>query len=275
MKKTLIIILVFLFWISVLIYNKQAEQTSRTNKQNRYVHLSLDDVWIALNQLTINENQLDSIFEVKLFKELRKYNLKYGAKVTLYLYEKNSKADYNINDVTVKFKDEFEKNSSWLKFGFHTIEPDSEFDKIGIEEFKKSIDNVNNAIKNFASEKNISDTLRLNYFRGTQEQLNILKKAGVKNVLCADDNRLSYDLTKEETSKLYELDFIDKSGIRYYKTDLRLDNISYFKIYNSLSAKKEEEVLVVFIHEWALRRKYFKLERTIKWLEENEYKFMD
>ncbi len=89
------------------------------------VHFSIDDVSVALRDLTENEKKYGSLFDQKFFKYLKGLNERYGAKVTLYcFYEFNG---FCLADCTEKFKDEFSSNADWLKFGYHAYNESQTF----------------------------------------------------------------------------------------------------------------------------------------------------
>jgi hypothetical protein len=111
-----------------------------------------------------------------------------------------------------------------IKFGYHTIKPDTRFDNsVSLEEFTESYDRVNNAILKFTGERG-TNVIRLNYFSGNAEIIDFLSDNGVVALLTADDERNSYALSDIQNDQLLSRDYIVHEGMRYIKTDLRFDN---------------------------------------------------
>lgn len=239
--------------------------------KSKVAHISIDDVWSSLKELS--EKKYDTIFKVKLFKNLKSYNRKYNAKFTLYVYEKNKRGNYNIKDIPTKFKEEFKANSAWLKFGYHGIDETDNLNNINLNEFSTSFKNVKSAIINFSSRENLSEVLRLHYFSGEEKHIDYLYKSGVKILLCSDDKRMNYDLNKNENLEVQKKREIIKNKIKYCKTDIRLDNIKWLNINKKLDEFINNNEVIIFVHEWALYKKYYTLNKSLKWLNKNKYFF--
>lgn len=89
--------------------------------------LVIDDVILMFQNLTIYENVYTSIFEEPTLKFYKKMYDSYGAVTLLAVFysrgydlETSTETGYNISECPDKFKAEFQANSHWLKFGFHS-----------------------------------------------------------------------------------------------------------------------------------------------------------
>lgn len=170
--------------------------------QNKECHISIDDVSISMKDLTENEVVYTSIFDQDLFAWLRSLHNMTGAKFTLYVYEEDNV--YSINEFPKKYKEEFEKNNSWLKIGYHAKNPSISKDSIAnYEVFASSFNNVNNILSNKVGIAK-AKMIRLHYFFATPEEVALLKRSGVAYLLSADDNRISYSLSKSRNDSLYK-----------------------------------------------------------------------
>lgn len=240
---------------------------------SKKVHISFDDVYEVLIDITENENKYESVFENEFLKALQSMTINYGAKFVLYIFDSYFEKNFDIRKVTGKFQAELTKNANWLKFGYHSIEPTAFFDdSTSTEEFKESFTRVNKEIKRFAGEDSLSRVLRLHYFRANKEMVNYLISQGVKGLLCSDDDRISYDLSEDKHRELKEQDKIIFAGMTYYNTDFRFDGKSF--IHYQMHKLRDKEILVLFTHEWALGRKGLqKIETAVKWLAKNNYEF--
>lgn len=261
-----------------------------TNSSRKVVHISFDDVVCVLKDLKENSCYYESIFKNTFLKELKALHDEYGACFSLYVFEEYG--DFHIEDMPILYKKEFRENSDWLKFGFHSKGPD--FDKnMSLSDFKTSFFNVQKAITHFADSNSLSPVLRLHYYSANDSMVNFMYQTGiVKGLLGADDNRVSYDLSLKE-NELFGRNFYLRKDMKYFKTNLRLENV--WLINYSLSCLQNRDTLVIFTHEWAYLpqtsrqwisrtihslsisvnwRNRSKLRRSIKWLKDHEYQFV-
>lgn len=218
------------------------------------VHLSFDDCYICLKDLSTNNTKYNSIFEHPFFADLKEMHDATGAKFTLYTYEEVN--DYNISQLPEKYVKELSSNCDWLKIGYHAKNPSISKDSIAIYQiFAKSYTKVDSALISKSIGDAKASSIRLHFFYATQEEVAFLKENGVKTLLAADDNRISYSLLKKENDLLIKEEELVKNGIRYVSTDLRIerDNLLW-GIYSNLN----DNELVVFTHEWAYRQSFIR-----------------
>lgn len=269
--KYILISLIIIATLSSLVLIARFPAQSESNCKT--AHISFDDIYEVLMDITENENIYESVFDNEFLKILKNMNEDYGAKFALYIYDSNPKNSFDVRKVSSKYREEFITNSNWLKFGYHSIEPTTSFDHLtSINEFKESFIRVNNEIKRFAGEESITTVLRLNYFRASPDKIEYLFNQGVSGLLCSDDDRISYDLSKEQHEELKLEEKILYNGMTYYNTDFRFDG-KKFILYEMMKLR-DNEVLVLFAHEWALENNGLdRIETAIKWLSNNNYKF--
>ena len=243
------------------------------NEANIVVHISYDDVYLVLNELIENQETYSSIFQCHEFAALKSLHEQYGAIFTLYVYEQVG--DYSISNVPVKYKDEFNANSDWLKFGYHGISPEYPIfnESISLEQFIISYNSVRNAVYSFAGEDSYSNVIRLSYFSGTNNMISYLQDQGISTLLCADDGRISYNLNENE-SKLLSLNGVYyKNNMTYLKTDMRYENCKGIII--RLTSQSIETPLVIFTHEWTFDETYSDVAKSIYWMKNHNYIFSD
>lgn len=262
-------------------------------ESDRVVHLSLDDVEVFAD-LIGNQQEYDSLFQHPFMAFLQELHRDYGMRITLYTYEHLRNGDGRdtiLEDMPLKYKNDFRKASDWLRIGYHSSR--AKFDSlVSVADFRDSYNNVNGAIAQFADSSMVASTLRFHYFFAPDSLLNAL--TGVRTLLCADDcNRLSYNLTTSEATTVAKRGRIIKNGISYRRTDLRVDD--NFRVISDLKRNENVDTLVVFTHEWKLwhspenynhrslagkikvrtwesiNKGLFK--ETVKWLKEAGYKF--
>lgn len=291
MHKNLISLVVLFLTIAVCSCSRGYRND--VEESDRVVHLSLDDVEVFAD-LIGNQQDYDSLFQHPFMAFLQELHRDYGMRITLYTYEHLRNGDGRdtlLEDMPLKYKNDFRKASDWLRIGYHSNR--AKFDSlVSVSDFRDSYNNVNGAIAQFADSSMIASTLRFHYFFAPDSLLNAL--TGVKTLLCADDcNRLSYNLTTSEAMTVAKRGRINKNGISYRRTDLRVDD--NFRVIGDLKRIENVDTLVVFTHEWKLwhspenynhrslagkikvrtwesiNKGLFK--ETVKWLKEAGYKF--
>ena len=218
------------------------------------VHLSIDDVSICMKELTNDRSEYNSIFEQSFLKKLKVIHDFTDAKFTCYVYEQDGK--YHINDFPVKYKDEFKNNSDWLKFGFHALNPtDSMPDDKSFSIAYNVVDS--NLIYKMGGQ---SKALRLHYYYASQQSVRLLKSKGIKVLLSADDNRISYSLSPKDNSNLIKNGYILQNGLKYARTDIRVERDNIFAF---LFEHLNDDELIVFTHEWALYSSKWKWKKEV------------
>lgn len=247
------------------------------NAPEKVVHVSIDDCWKALADLS--EPNVKSVYDVAFFKTLREWNERFGAKFTCYVYgsvESGGK-NFDIANVPEKFKAEFQNAADWLKFGFHA--PTSKIEetkKQTAPAFEKNLTRINASIDRFAGNASRTNVLRLDYFFAEADWVPSLLNAKTRILLGPDtDGRAAYSLTESQSAALRERGFLDEEmggGIQYVRTDARFEQMVF--PWWTLSNLRNQERIVVFTHEWAMgRRVRFFMEQAFGWFQEHNYKF--
>lgn len=221
------------------------------------MHISIDDTLSVFEDLTKNEDNYNSIFDNNILKFLRKLHNKYGAVFSMYCFYTNG--NFDLSESTDKFSNEFNDNSDWLKFGFHTIDGESNYESTSKEKAKTDYDEIITQLIRITGSNNCIDTIpRLQNFAGNEESILAMKNSnnGIKGLLSADDNRLSYYLDKEDSDYVLTHDkYMDKDNeIEFISTDLRLENFDnpYKELKNRLKSKEYNNrmnILEIFTHE--------------------------
>ena len=240
----------------------------------KLVHFSIDDFYISLKDITNKSSIYNSIFENATFNFLKELHDNYGAIVTLNLYEVDS--DYNVSNVTTKFKKEFEENSNWLKFTWHTYAATTDYSVVSTEDMAKSLINTKKAVINFAGEKSWSNVTRLNYFKGTDNIIKKMKDLGIIGVLTADDDRISCGLQEDEDNHVKTKGILFKNNMAYLKTYMRYEKIGVdYTIDEKLLELENVYCFATFTHENYLSQITIKnyIKQSFEWIVKNGYKF--
>lgn len=240
-----------------VIQNLRLSNLENNRSNNQVIHFSIDDVIAIFQDITKYQDKYETIFENDILKYLKELHEKYGMKVTLYCFY--DFAGFNLSECTDKFRDEFEENSDWLKFGFHAYDAES-YQNTDANSLGQYYQLVAKQLKRITGceEEDLSRTVRLDRFTGTEEQIKALyTEYGVDVFLAADDEeRESYYLNDEERQVLNEEDMYKDGNITFTPTDIRVENIENLdELYMLLEEHSTENKLVVFTHEYKLSTK--------------------
>lgn len=240
-------------------------------------NLSFDDTILIFED--ISSKNYDSIFENATLAWYKDLHSKYGVTVSCFVYYEDG--DFNLSDVTERYRDEFEKNSNWLRFGFHTVDKDTNYPTRNnlVSDYEKTVQQL----KRIVGSNAIDNVIRLQNFQGTYAEISQLAKLEdepIKGLLTADDMRQSYYLSSKANSYIYAHDelYDEDTGLYFFSTDFRTEYV------DNMGAKLKELQkdcwnnqtgdLVVFSHEWALSMENkAKIEKICKYACDKGYRF--
>lgn len=234
----------------------------------KYIHFSIDDTIEIFKDLT--EKKYSSIFQNDTLKFLKEIHDLYGARFTFYcFYEYNS---YCLKDASDRYREEFEGNSDWLKFGFHALNSTVNYEEVSTEQIKKDYELVIGELKRIVGEKSLASYIRLEKFICNEENVKQLKREGVVGLLGSDtQDRKNYFLNNEQNEQL------NKNGnlyqiLQFLKTDIRLERMNIKDVQKDL---QEDREVIAFTHEWILYKPEVRknLEELCKIAVENHFVF--
>lgn len=289
MKQVISIILCIAFFLGNLtgIYAQEDEK----NYDGRYMHISFDDVYACLYDIT--QNNYESVFDNSFFADLKTYHDIYGAVFTLNCFNtETSHPDYDISNLTNKYALELAENSEWLKFSFHAENDQSNYGDgssgtntsgtiIGDapDTIKESYDKFTESILTATgTEKSIDTVVRLGYFAGTETNVKALMecKYGITGLLGADDTRVSYYLNLSENNKLLSKGrFIDiNHNIPIIQTQKRLEKVKDTSGTLQGFKTSSQNIIEIFTHEQNYNETVkSKLIEYLEWAKENNIGF--
>ena len=233
------------------------------------LHVSLDDTKGIFK--AIRDGEKKSIFETRTLSFLQELHLKYDTEFTLYCTYAD--ADYQLEDVTEIYRDEFMKHSKWLHFGFHCFRESDEISKQDLDQFVSNFTKFEEQIRRVTGQEEIGSILRLHGFQGNKMICSFLKEIGVQILLASDDERRNYFLDERQNHLLQtQRRVYDESlNIEFVKSCIRLEDAE--DIMQDLIFRKREEdaIIPVFTHEWQMDYSEIrdKLEACCKWGAEN------
>lgn len=241
------------------------------NVSNNIFHLSFDDTIFLFKDL--KENDYDSIFDNPTLSWYKNLHDKYGIKISCYVFYEYK--DFNLSQVSDKYRREFMENSSWLRFGFHTI---NEYTNYQSNEILLDYEKTINELERIVGSEAIDNIVRLHMFQGSYEEIrkiSRLKNQPVIGLLTSDDCRQNYYLDDNENSYIYSHDeyFDKRNRLLFIRTDFRTENVENIdEEINELSDTNQLGDLVVFSHEWMQSdENKEKIEMICKYAAENDY----
>lgn len=222
-------------------------------RRTGYIQISLDDVKGAFKYLAANP-ETGSIFDTVAFGYLRELHQRYGTEFTLFCMYKSK--EFSLQQVSDKWRTEFQKNQDWLHFGFHALDENSNYEKAEAKQIEKDYRITMGEVKRITGAASFTDTIRLHGFAGSREVCRTLKALGIKCFLTADDERCSYYLDKVENER------VRQEGMYWEETEELLFCVSLPRLERSENPVSEMEravrgkkaMIAVFTHEWQLDR---------------------
>lgn len=205
---------------------------------HRLVHLSIDDVWRSMELL--GEKSVSSIFDVPFFAYLQRLHKKYGACFTLYVV--GHEGTFDLEACGKSFREAFERNADWLRFALHCCQLSGDTGDASNRYFRYW-----KALEETVGKKSLSNIVRLHGFDCDVSILERLPAAGITTLLCADDERVSYGMTQQEDKTLRDRGCLEKTGITYVPTAIRLEN-GYHK--KALDTNPDGQYISAFTHEY-------------------------
>lgn len=219
--------------------------------RSRFSHFSLDDFYLAFQNLTENADTYTSIFDNEMFAWLKTLHEETGATISCYcFYQDAASATFTLDDVPTKFAREFQANKDWLRFGFHALYQGINYASATAETAKEAYEKTIKALVNITGSTECIDRMpRLQNFAGSLEACKAMRDAlcGVKGFMAAiattdsDGNtvaRQSYYLDEDLNAYIYIHDYLydatnqlhfvrTQDGGNVYSTSKLISDINY------------------------------------------------
>ena len=256
-------------------YERTDSYTEEINTGRKVFSLSFDDTIIIFKDII--ENKPNSIFENETLNWYKYLHDKYGVVISCYVYYGDE--SFDLTQFPTIYKKEFVANSDWLRFGFHSINANTNYENGSIkEDYVKTVDELERIVGN----ESIDNVIRLHMFQGSYEEIKILtelEKEPLRGLFSADDKRNSYYLSEENNNYIYSHDEYYDSDLNlfFFSTDFRteyVDNIDKkMKEFGKECWNNQKGDLVVFSHEWGLNiQNKEKIEEICKYAKSSGYR---
>ena len=209
------------------------------------IHFSIDDVLGCL--LWLEENRKSTIFDSHVFFLAKQIWDRYGIMTTCNVFYENERGC--LDDVSGRYRKELILNK-YIMFSFHGRNSECNYRTASYDQAKSDYNVIIDNIARIAGEDSISTIVRTHLFAGNKDAVRAWRDCGVKVLLTADDNRQSYDLTKQEEMQCKQNVYFNHStGLSYIATDIRVEN--YLEKSIDIECLNNKPV-ILFTHEWLL-----------------------
>lgn len=157
---------------------------------NKYVHFSIDDVYLWLKELHDSKEAYTSMFQHPKFSTLKSLHDEYGAVITLNCFYTDGETAWSLDDMTLKYKQEFTANANWLRLAFHARSKAEHYNEV-TDTAGQHYQQLMNAYQSFASAENIDTLGRTHYFSGHLENVKAWQVCtpSARGFLTSDDAR--------------------------------------------------------------------------------------
>lgn len=222
------------------------------------IHFSIDDTYYILNDLAANADRWSTIFDHPHLHFLKSLHEQYGLTVSLYCFYQSHES--NLTVVPDCYREDFVRNSEWLKWGFHARDNASRYHSTTSEQARRDYEDVMGELVRITGAVECLDRMpRLHFFTGNRESLCAMRDAknGIWGVLAPDDGRNAYFLDEKLSRTIRDNGiYIDSdTELYFFPTDIRLEHIDNIAEviphmeHCLFDSKREKHLLVVFTHE--------------------------
>ena len=260
------------------------------NYTNKY-RLSLDDNILFLKDISVNSSKYTTIFENPYLGFLKEVHDTYGTKIHINIYYQTD--GFNLSDMTDKYREEWSRNSDWLRLSFHALqnEPDRPYLNAGYNQVKEDCEMVKKQIRRFAGDNLLGPVTTLHWGEAKVEGCRALRDSGYKTLtgyfnLVDGKPVVSYYLDPEKANHISNrsiwCDNIE--GIIFKKIHLVINSYPLNEIIPLLDEVKKDNRKSAFI-DLMIHEQYFypsysayqpdfreKVMTAVKWAADNGYK---
>jgi hypothetical protein len=178
---------------------------------------TVDDFILAFRDLHEHRNEYKSIFENAYLGVFKKAHDLYGSKVHINAFYETYDGSFNLSMMTDKYREEFEANSDWLSFSFHSRSemPDLPYQNKSYDEVRGDALLVIRELRRIVGSSSLRNTTTLHWGACSVNGTRALRSLGYR-ALCAyltvcrgenyytgyymnGDPIVSYHLTHEQT----------------------------------------------------------------------------
>ena len=157
----------------------------------------IDDVIWVFRDLT--RQNPESLFDHPFLAHLKEAHAQYGLKVQLNLFYQTDRYygndEFNLSEMTDRYKQEWTDNADWLKFGFHSRQefPDYPYINANYDTVYEDFKLIENAVLRFASKENMARATTPHWRPISKEACLALRDCGVRLLSATYGKKIEYD----------------------------------------------------------------------------------
>jgi hypothetical protein len=223
---------------------------------------SVDDNIQFLKDLAVNATRYDSLFDNWYLAFWRDMNRRYGARIQLNIYYATDERDFNLSQLSDRYRDEWRANADWLRLTFHAYAdmPNRPYIQASYEEIERDYLLITREIERFAGPELLSPFTTIHWGEATLDGCRALRDHGMRGfagyfVLQNDQPAVSYYLNRAQTEHLNARDYWKdtRENILFVKHDQVVNTMPLERVVPHLeevtSRPHEAEVLELMVHE--------------------------
>lgn len=257
--------------------------------------VGVDDVIWCLENIYNHQNEYASIFDDPYLSMYRDLHAQYGSHVHMHIYYQTVDGKFNLSMFPDKYKEEFHRNSNWLRFSFHALAdlPDSPYKQATYEQVMREGRMVEREILRFAGPEVMDAVTSQHWADSALPGTRAFRDLGFKVldayfIFDSDGNpRISYYLNAEQAGHAASRDFwVDnEEDIIFVKDDIILNDGTYSladidAVLNARAEAEDHAFMYLLIHEQYFYPHYEAYEpdyrdrlfRGVQWCEEHGYR---
>lgn len=256
----------------------------------RYRFSTDDNIWF-LRDIARNADRYQSIFENPYLAMWRDFHRKYGVRIHHNIYYETE--GFNLSQMPDKFRDEWRRNSDWMRLNFHARanDPDRPYIKATAAQIGGDFRLVTREIKRFAGQEVLHPVTTVHWGETTLEGARALRHEGIQILvgyfIFQDDRpRVSYYLSPEVVRYLMGRDYWKdvREDITFIRHDIVINTVPLDQIESYLDGiaadPHQSEVMELMIHEQYFYPDYAsyepdyrqRCERAIQWVVKRGYR---
>lgn len=249
-----------------------------------------DNIWF-LRDIARNVDKYQSIFENPYLSMWRDMHEKYGTKVHFNIYYETD--FFNLTQMPVKFREEWRRNSDWIRLSFHARanDPAKPYLNAPAAQIRTDYELVAREIERFAGSDLLGKVTTVHWGEATREGSRALHDEGIRVlagyfIMQDGQPRVSYYLSPEQVAHAGARDYWKdySEDLVFVRHDIVINNVPLKDIEPFLEKvaadPHQSEVMELLIHEQYFYPDYQnyepdfrqRVERAIAWVTKRGYK---
>lgn len=210
-----------------------------------FYRFSVDDNIRFLENLT--NGDYISVFDHPYLRIYKDVHEKYGTKFQLNVYYEMS--GFNLSMMTDRYKKEWQENSHWLRFSFHSCAdaPPFPYRESEYDEVYNDCRRVHEEIRRFAGEECLSYFTTIHYCQASREAIRALHDCGIRGMVGLFKEATCYGRSIPDFNMPFVYD--DELQMYLFCNDIILNLYPLSETENRLALDDHKEFTEVMIHE--------------------------